>query len=263
MAKLAHTTRGEGARDVVLLHGFLGAARNLGTLQRRLSEARPDLRVTALDLTGHGASPPLEPEADLATLARDVLVSMGQLRLGRADLIGHSLGGRVALAACLAAPARIGDVTLLDIAPGPVEPTRGPDRTDSPTALAALLAAPDSAASRDEMRAALAPAAPPMIVEWLLQNLVPDGARYVWRIDRRALAALHTRVNQDDLWPAVEAAPPERAFREIRGGRSPYVSDADAARLRAAGARVDTLPGAGHFVHVDAFAPLLALLAEN
>jgi pimeloyl-ACP methyl ester carboxylesterase len=37
----------------------------------------------------------------------------------------------------------------------------------------------------------------------------------------------------------------------VRGGLSNYVSDADCRRLEAAGARVDTIDGAGHFVHVD------------
>jgi pimeloyl-ACP methyl ester carboxylesterase len=49
----------------------------------------------------------------------------------------------------------------------------------------------------------------------------------------------------------------------IRGGRSSYVSDADARRLAAAGARVDTLPGAGHFLHVDRPAELLDRIVQG
>ena len=114
------------------------------------------------------------------------------------------------------------------------------------------------------MRAALTAAGLPAgIADWLLQNLTVQAGRYLWRCDRAALAALLPRVSQADLWPAVEAAPPERALRCIRGGESPYVSDADAARLRAAGARVDTLAGAGHFVHIDAPGALVDLLAAD
>ena len=48
----------------------------------------------------------------------------------------------------------------------------------------------------------------------------------------------------------------------IRGGRSRYVSDADAARLQAAGVPVETLEGAGHHVHVEALDPLVEVAGE-
>jgi len=58
---LAHDRFGEGPRIVLVLHGFLGSARNLATLARGLAQRRPDVSVIALDLTGHGESPPLPP----------------------------------------------------------------------------------------------------------------------------------------------------------------------------------------------------------
>ena len=71
------------------------------------------------------------------------------------------------------------------------------------------------------------------------------GTLYRWRIDAARLAALHPRVSSMDLWPAVER--PERPYtmHAVRGSRSRYVSDADAARLEAAGCPVDTLEGVG------------------
>src|SRR5207245_4481901 len=69
---LAHTRVGAGPRPVFLLHGFLGSARNLATLARGLAQRRPDARVIALDLTGHGESPPLPPRPDVDVIARDV-----------------------------------------------------------------------------------------------------------------------------------------------------------------------------------------------
>lgn len=246
MATLAHRRAGDGPRPVLLLHGFLGTARNLATLARRLAERDPALSVFALDLTGHGSSPPLPPGADLATLARDVLASARTLRLGRSlRLVGHSLGGRVALRAGLLDPEVIERIVLLDISPSPVAVT------EPAGLLARLLAAPATAASRDVFRAHLAAGGiPDDLVEWLLLNLTHEAGGYRWRIDRAALADLHARSNAEDLWPAVEGARPYRVSC-IRGARSPYVSEADARRLEAAGCPVETLDRAGHFLHVD------------
>jgi esterase len=246
MATLAHRRAGEGPRPLVLLHGFLGAARNLTTLARRLAAADPRLSVVALDLTGHGGSPPLPPGADLATLARDVLATAEGLGLGRpARLVGHSLGGRVALRTGLIAPESIERIVLLDISPSPVA------AGETARLVAALLAAPAAAPTRDAFRAYFrGTAVPEPLIEWLLQNLVHESGGYRWGIDRQALADLHARSNTEDLWPAVEGPRPYGAAC-VRGGRSPYVSDADARRLEAAGCPVDTLDAAGHFLHVD------------
>lgn len=202
MSALAHRETGAGPRPVILLHGFLGSARNLGMLARRLAGAEPALRVVTLDLTGHGASPPLPPDADLATLARDVLDTARGLRLDLPlAIIGHSLGGRVALRAGLLEPAAIGDVTLLDISPSACPA----GETETAPVMQALLRAPDQASARAVFRHHLGAAGlDQSIVEWLLTNLVVEHGRYGWRIDRAALAALRARTMGEDLWPAVE-----------------------------------------------------------
>lgn len=79
--------------------------------------------MAALDLLGHGTAAPLPAGADSATLAADVLARVRAL--GHAPplaLVGHSLGGRVALRAALLEPAAVASLTLLDIAPGPLDP---------------------------------------------------------------------------------------------------------------------------------------------
>jgi pimeloyl-ACP methyl ester carboxylesterase len=232
---------------VVLLHGFLGSARNLGTLARGLAERDPRLGIVAFDLTGHGASPPLPEAADSTTLASDVLATARLLRLtAPLALVGHSLGGRVALRAALLAPAAVASITLLDIGPGPL-----PADGEVGRVLQALLDAPAHPATRGEARAKLVEAGlAPSLADWLVLNLEPagDGAR--WRIDRAALASLHARIAAEDLWPAVERA---RSYdvRCIRGGASGYVGAAETRRLEAAGVPVVTITDAGHFLHVD------------
>jgi esterase len=231
----------------VLLHGLLGSARNLATLARGLTERRPDLAVVALDLTGHGASPPLPARADTATLAADVLASARRLALASPlTIVGHSLGGRVALQAAALDPGTVARVTLLDIAPGPLDHDPG-----ITAVLAAVVGAPDTFESRGQARTVLTAAGlAPALADWLLLNLESGADGYHWRVDRRALAELHAGVLREDLWPLVER-PRSWTLRCVRGGASPVVSEHDARRLQAAGCPVVTIEGAGHFLHVE------------
>ena len=247
MRRLAHQRTGEGSRTLVLLHGFLGSARNLSTLGRALVERDPDLGIVAFDLTGHCASPPLPPGADSATLAGDVLASARTLGLpAPLTLVGHSLGGRIALRAALLEPASTASLTLLDIPPGPLDDAGGVGRV-----VDALRRAPAVVATRGEARAHLvADGVPGVLADWLLLNLEPAEGGYRWRVDREALAALHVRITGEDLWPAVEGRH-AYAVRCVRGAKSGYVSDADVRRLSAAGCPVVTIEGADHFVHAE------------
>jgi esterase len=250
---LAHERLGAGPRPIVLLHGLLGSGRNLRTLARGLSDADEARSVVTLDLAGHGASPPLPPGADARTLAGDVLATLDALALaGPLAVVGHSLGGRVALRVAEQAPARVQAVALLDIAPGRL-------RGDGEVArvLDVLVGAPPSFPDRGAARAMLLGAGlAPALTDWLLLNLTPDGGGVRWRVDARALAALHARVAAEDLWPVVEA---RHAWRLgcVRGGASPFVDERDARRIEAAGGRVLTVDGAGHFLHAEQPAAVL------
>jgi len=248
---------GEGDVPTVMLHGFLGTGRNLRSLAAAWSAADPRRRLLLPDLTGHGTSPALQPHADLYSVARDVVdTARAQGIEGPFDWVGHSLGGRVALAASLHVPEVVRSVSLLDIAPGPVPG----DLSESGKVLGVLLQAPARAENRRAMRAELTGRGlSESLSDWLLMNLETEEGGVRWRFDRQALADLHSRVNGTDLWAAVERkdGPPVRC---IRGRRSKYVSDADVERMVAAGCPVEELPEAGHFVHVDAPQAVLAWL---
>jgi pimeloyl-ACP methyl ester carboxylesterase len=254
-SRLAATRVGNGPRPLVLLHGFLGSGRNLGALARGLTIADPSLSVFALDLPGHGASPPLPPDADLGTLARNVLGTARDLA-GTTPLaiIGHSLGGRVALRACLLEPDAIRVVGLLDITPSARHVS-----DDTESALQALESAPARAGTREAFRQHFRDAGlSSEMAEWLMLNLERDAEGLHWRIERAALRALAARTSREDLWPAIEGPHPY-ARHCARGARSRYVSDDDARRLVAAGSSVDTVD-AGHWLHVERTAEVVSLV---
>ena len=253
---LAYFEVGAGARPLVLVHGFLGAGRNLTTLAKRLAERDASLRIVVPDLRGHGESPALRESDDHYSLARDLLALTQTLALPVPfEIMGHSLGGRVALALASLAPDALSAITLLDISPSPTEGRF----SDSTSIFEAIASGPQQASSREPFREHMrASGVSERLVQWQMLNLVLKDGLYRWRIDPIALGRLQPSISKVDLWPALEtAAAHGTRLHVIRGGRSPYVSDEDARRLAAAGCKVDTLPGVGHFVHVEGLEGLL------
>lgn len=241
---------------IFFLHGYLGMGRNLASLARRLAAKRPGVRPVLVDLPGHGRSPMGEP-GGMETLADPVWRLVDEVAgEGPVEVIGHSLGGRTAMAMDQGRPGRMDAVTVLDVSPG------GGRGGEGVRAIAeALAAAPERVSSRDEMRTWLMGKglARPM-ADWLLMNLerLPEGD-YGWRLDRQGLVDRRDSWLGDDLWPAVEA-PESRVRRFVLGGASDFVRLEEVARLEAAGARVQVLEGAGHFLHAEKPDELVELL---
>lgn len=239
---------------MVLLHGFLGSGRNLGVIARGWGRIDESLRFVLPDLLGHGRSPPLPDGANLPHMAEALVALLNELDLVGVDLVGHSMGGRVALEARRLEPTRVGRVALLDIRPGRIE------RSDTEEVVSALVKAPARAESRDAMRAHLLDSGlAKSLADWLLMSGDADGEGFAWRIDRFALERFHREMRGHDLWPMVEG-PYETV--SIRGGESTYVGEDDQARVRAAGGQTRTIEGAGHFLHIDRTDEVVAALAE-
>jgi esterase len=233
--------RGEG-KPLALLHGLFGQATNFGTVQRRLAVGR---RVIALDLRNHGASP-RAPRMDYPDMAEDVLETLRALEALPAVLVGHSMGGKVAMAAALEAPAAVARLLVVDIAPVPYDHVRG--HADFLAAMSALDLHPGL--TRAEADAALAEAVPSTETRgFLLQNL-RVGAAPAWRLNLPAIASsLPALVG----WPDLEGARYGGPTLFLSGARSDYVSPAYRPAIRALfpAARFVALKGAGHWIHAD------------
>jgi pimeloyl-ACP methyl ester carboxylesterase len=239
---------------VLLLHGFVGSGRNLASFAARWAARNPTLRIIVPDQLGHGSSPPLPepPTLDaLADAARELLQAQAA---EDALIVGHSLGGRVALRLATAKTPR---VVLLDISPSPITLTDGLDAV-----LAVLVAAPPTAPTRDAMRTYFTAAGVSgALADWVLMNLVGTPAGLAWRTDREQLRRLNEDASARDLWADAERL--RERLLCVRGAESHFVSGSDAARLAQSGAKVVTLAGAGHFLHVDLPEALLDILEEE
>jgi len=102
----------ESGQPLVIAHGLFGSARNWGAISRRLSESRP---VIAVDMRNHATSPWFDSQsyADMAADLSGVIQAAG----GRADLLGHSMGGKAAMVLALTRPEVIDHLIVADIAP--------------------------------------------------------------------------------------------------------------------------------------------------
>lgn len=239
---------GEGA-PLVLLHGLFGAAGNWGAIQKRLAAGR---RVIALDLRNHGSSG-RDAAMDYPAMAADVAETLAALDAAPAAVLGHSMGGKVAMALALARPALVERLVVADIAPVTYPPAlRG--------YAAAMQAVPlHPGLTRREADAALAEAVPEANVRaFLLQNLrFGEGAPH-WRLGLGEIAA---------AMPVMEAFPEFAARYDgpvlvLNGERSNYIRPAHHDRILALFPRAAfaTVPGSGHWVHAENPQGFLGLL---
>ena len=99
--------------DVVLIHGLFGSLENLNVIAKPLSE---HFCVTNVDLRNHGLSPHSD-EMDYTAMANDVVELMTALNIQKAHLVGHSMGGKVAMQIALSHTDLVDKLVVLDIAP--------------------------------------------------------------------------------------------------------------------------------------------------
>ncbi|MDQ7041738.1 MAG: alpha/beta fold hydrolase [Rhodothermus sp.] len=257
-AELAYRSYGVEGPPLLILHGLLGSSGNWHTLASKAFS--PHFRVFTLDLRGHGRSPHARP-IDYPTMAADVLAFMEAQGLKQAHVLGHSMGGKVAMELALGAPERVDRLVVVDIAPRAYEPRHR-------TILEALQAIDpvryDSRQAIDQALATYIPEAP--IRQFLLKNLQFDAAtrRYTWQMDLKGLSRYYDRISA-----AIDNG---RQFTRpvlfVKGARSDYITENDLPHIRRLfpHARLVTIPAAGHWVHADApdaFArEVLAFLTE-
>ncbi|GBD02672.1 Esterase YbfF [bacterium HR18] len=241
---LAYRAYGTEGPALLILHGLLGSSGNWHTLASKAFA--PHFRVWALDLRGHGRSPHAEP-IDYPTMAADVLAFMDRYQLGRAHVLGHSMGGKVAMELALRAPDRVDRLVVVDIAPRAYEARHN-------HILQALrdidLAQYNNRQAIDKALAASIPE--DSIRQFLLKNLLYDAATqtYRWQVDLQGLMRYYDRINA--------AINNQRQFTGpalfVRGERSDYLTESDATHMHRLFPRAQMviIPGAGHWVHADA-----------
>jgi pimeloyl-ACP methyl ester carboxylesterase len=228
------------APPLLIAHGLFGSARNWGVIAKRLSDRR---EVIAVDMRNHGASPWTQDHRyhDLAGDLAEVIAAHG----GRADILGHSMGGKAAMALALTRPDRVRRLVVADIAPVAY--------THSQSHLIAAMRGLDLAtiARRSDADAALADRiVDPGVRAFLLQSLDLKASPPEWRLNLDTLEAEMTGIVG---WPDDLTGRFDGPTLFLSGAASDYVRPGHRDRIKALfpAARFAKIPGAGHWLHAE------------
>lgn len=255
-------TRGTAARDapLLILHGLLGSAGNWRTTAPKLSSRR---RILSLDVRNHGASPHTD-DMRFGSCAADVIRLMDERGIDKAVLMGHSLGGKIAMAAALLFPQRIASVISVDMSPQ--DYNLGDDGwTGVSKIVEACATVPmGEMTSRSQVDALLKPLIPDFTTRaFVLQNVVvtpvtdpTTGERtqtVAWRCNLPALHRALPSIAGFDLQSPTHVHPYTQPALFIGGGRSPYLTPKQHASVlrHFPRAEIETIHDAGHWVHVE------------
>lgn len=239
---------GAGA-PVVLLHGLMGAAQNWGGIARRLGQRH---RVLALDARNHGASGHA-PGMGYAAMAADVAETLAAAGITQAAVLGHSMGGKIAMMLALTRPELVSRLVVADIAP-----VRYAAPSRAYVEAMTRMALPPGMTRREAM-AALADAVPEEgIRAFLVQNLVFGEGAPRWRI---GLAEIAAGMDAIEDFPSPAGARFDGPSLCIRGSRSDYVQARHMAAISGFfPAMRHAELAAGHWVHADDPHGFLALI---
>jgi pimeloyl-ACP methyl ester carboxylesterase len=236
------------APPVVLLHGITGHARVWDHLAERLVPGR---RLLALDQRGHGDSDPA-PDDDyrVATMADDVAAFAGSLELHRFALLGHSMGGRIAIQYAAAHAGRLERLIIVDI--GPDIELAGLQRVRD-----MMAKSPERIESEEWAVEYIRRANPLQDVDLLRQRVhhglkrLPDG-ELTWKY-AKGLRDMMRAGQRDavDLWEPLARIPCSTLV--VRGAESDILSPEVAKKMteRLPDGRLVEIPGAAHTVPAD------------
>lgn len=238
---LHHQIIGDGP-PLIVLHGLFGSGTNWRSFARSMVDGR---QVHLLDLRNHGRSPHSE-EMSYPLMVADLFAYMDQQSLKTATLMGHSMGGKVAMLAGLHSPERVSDLVVVDIAPV----AAGHDHLPVMRAMQSLDL--EGISRREAASEMLADAIPDASLRhFLLQNLERDDLGFRWRLNLPALAANMAALHEFPVDAAKDCYPGPTLF--VRGEKSDYVPDRHFELIRRyfPAAEIRTVADAGHWPHAE------------
>jgi pimeloyl-ACP methyl ester carboxylesterase len=242
---------GSGA-PIAILHGLFGSSRNWSSIAARLATRH---HVIAFDLRNHGTSPWADTMS-YPEMAEDVLATLQARGIARCALIGHSMGGKVAMHAALTRGASVERLVVVDIAPVTYQPRH-----------LSHVRAMQTLDVGDIRRRAEADKRLAVYVRdaaergFLLQNLVfEEDKPPKWRLNLAAIQeAMPSLVG-------VPAVPPDAVFDGpalfVAGARSDYVLPEYEGEIRRLfpQARIERVTDAGHWLHAEQPQAFLAVV---
>lgn len=232
-----------GAKDakatIILIHGLFGDLDNLKTLARELAD---NYQCVLIDVRNHGDSPHSEV-MNYPAMAADVQALMERLELAQAILIGHSMGGKLAMQMALQAPELVQMLVVADIAPVAYD-ARHRYILDALTEID-----PAQLHKRQQADQQLAEhIAERGVRQFLLKNLELEGEHYRWRLNLPVLVAEY-----ESITTKVTGTPYAGPVLFIKGSESDYITADHRATIQQLfpNAEAKIINGVGHWLHAE------------
>ena len=237
---------------LIILHGLFGSHNNWANICAQLAQV---YSVYALDLRNHGDSPH-SAKFDLECMATDLNAFMNHMGIAKAIVMGHSMGGKVAMTFAQTHPEKVSKLIVVDIAPR----SYGEGQRSLVDALVNLDLS--TCSRQQDVHRALAPAIPDIEVRYfLLTNLVRDKHRnFTWKINLKTIAA--------SLKKITSGISPTHIFKKptlfLKGELSDFITSADLTMIKRIFplSDVKTVKGAGHWVHADETETFMKMVSE-
>ncbi len=251
-----YSTDGE---PLLILHGLFGSQANWGVHSKALAEK---YAVIGIDLRNHGDSPHT-PELDYQSMAEDVRLLIESRNLGPCTVLGHSMGGKVAMQLALSYPDLIKRLIVVDIAPVAYQ-SMGPGHHRVIEGMLSLdLAVVKTRAAAEAHLAQFIEDEPTL--KFIMTNLArspEDGLR--WKLNVEAIAEQYDRLREK---PQGET-PFNKPVLFVKGSESGYIGAEHEAEILELfpQASVKIVMEAGHWVHADkpqAFQKIVFDFLEN
>ena len=236
---------------VLILHGLFGFSDNWQTIAKGLAHSH---LVVTPDLRNHGRSPHL-PEHSYPLMADDVRAFMEEHWMFHAAVVGHSMGGKVAMQLALTHPDSVERLVVVDMEP------RQADDNHSDIFRALLGMDLAKMATRTEAETYLSEHIPDLGTrQFLLKNITrEDDGTFTWKMNLPVLWE-----NYDNVLASVSGDPYDKPALFVRGSRSNYIQDSEIPHIKTLFPQAEfvTIEGAGHWVHADKPGELLGVLRE-
>jgi len=237
---LAYESYGEeNSEPLIILHGFFASSRNWRQMAKRLAT---HFHVYVPDLRNHGNSPHC-PEMGYPEMVEDLRHFMSEHQLLTSHIIGHSMGGKVAMWWALNYPDQVRCLMVADISPVRYQ-------HDFEQTIQALQHLPlEKIDNRRQADHYLAPAIDRLAYrQFLLQNLQLKDGKYCWRVD---LAIFERAAPKIVSFPEINNQTFLGNSLFIMGEKSNFTRQ-EAINHYFPTAKITQLTGASHWLHIDA-----------
>ncbi len=244
--KLHFEILGQG-EPLIVMHGMFGSLENLGAVCRILADHYCLYRV---DLRNHGRSPHASTMT-FAEMADDIVELMDSQNLAKANILGHSLGGKVAMELAWSHPERVNKIIVADIAPVSY-PQHHNAILDAfaKISLAEVKSRKDADTLLSEYVEELG------VRQFILKNLARDeNQNYYWRLNVPAIIenydSLRLAIGESDGGERTVSCSVPTLF--IRGEKSNYIQERNYQEIHTkfSNAKIDTILGASHWLHAE------------